>query len=295
VVGGGITALELAEGLASCRVQVHYFLRGNRYWPSVLDEDESRLIEGRLRHDRIQLHPRTELAEVVGKKGKVQAVRTSDGRQFPCQLVAIAIGTQPKTGLARQAGLDTQKGILVNEFLHTSQPDILAAGDCAQVIDPITGQSWLETLWNSAREQGRTAGLNMAGVNTPYHRKVALNVTRLAGLTVTLIGAIGGGRDEDLVSISRGDSEAWRTGKPGVTLYQCGDVNRLRLVLGETSIIGALVMGDQALSRPLQKLISEDVDIASIRERLLQPDAPLGELITELWHHSSDAKVPRTE
>ncbi len=226
VVGGGITALELAEGLTRRRVKVHYFLRGDRYWSSVLDEEESILVEQRLVHDGIQIHKHSELSEVIGKNKKVIGVQTKNGENLKCQMVAAAIGTQPRIGLAQQAGLTTQRGILVDQYLQASLPDIYAAGDCAQVFDPLTGQAILETLWGPAREQGHAAGLNMSGIQTEYRRAAALNVTRLAGMTVTLIGAIGGGKDDDLVSIARGESESWRIGSSGITLYQCGEINR---------------------------------------------------------------------
>lgn len=288
VVGGGITALELAEGLAARKAHVHYLLRGDRYWPSVLDETESRIVEHRLAHDGIRLHHQTELAEVLGRNGKVTGIRTARGETLACQLVAAAIGTKPRLELAQAAGLETQRGILVNEQMQTSAADIFAAGDCAQVLDPLTGQWVLETLWNSAREQGRAAGLNMAGVPTVYRHTASLNVTRLAGLTVTLIGALGGGRDDDLVTIARGDSEAWRAGPGGVSLHQTADVNRLRLLMGERTLLGALLMGDQTLSLPLQYLVAAQADIRPIREQLLDPQAALGELLAGFWQASKE-------
>ncbi|MEJ5225642.1 MAG: FAD-dependent oxidoreductase, partial [Anaerolineales bacterium] len=66
VVGGGITALEIVEGLAAQRVQVHYLLRGERYWGNVLDETESHIVERRLRDEGVHLHYHTELAEILG-------------------------------------------------------------------------------------------------------------------------------------------------------------------------------------------------------------------------------------
>ena len=74
VIGGGITALELAEGLMASGLKVHYFLRGERYWSNVLDEVESRMVEERLIHDGIIIHYFTELEEIRGRKGQVTGV-----------------------------------------------------------------------------------------------------------------------------------------------------------------------------------------------------------------------------
>ena len=92
VVGGGITALEIVEGLVARGVKVHYFLRGDRYWSNVLDEVESRIVEHRLQEDGVQIHYHTELAEVLTKNNRVDGVLTKDGRQIRCTLVAVAIG-----------------------------------------------------------------------------------------------------------------------------------------------------------------------------------------------------------
>ncbi len=283
VVGGGITSLELTEGLAARKVRVHYLLRGDRYWPAVLDETESRLVEHRLVEDGVHLHYNTELVEVLGRRGRVAAIRTEKGEIIPCDLLAVAIGTRARLELAQQAGLETQRGILVNEQMASSVPDVFAAGDCAQVFDPLTGQWVMETLWNPARWQGYAAGLNMTGYETKYHHRPSFNVTRLAGLTVTIIGSLGGSRDDDLLTIARGESEAWRFGLEGVTLYQTADVNRLRLVVGQKTLLGALVMGDQTLSIPLQELITDQTDITPIREQLLRADVPLDKLIFNFW------------
>ncbi len=283
VVGGGITALELVEGLAAQKVKVHYFMRGDRYWRNVLDEEESRIILQRLQADGVEIHPHSGVAEILEKKGHVTGVRTKDGRKIKCSIVAYAIGIQPRIQLAQSADLKVDRGILVNEYLQTSAKDIYAAGDVAQVYDPLSGQAVLDSLWGPARSQGWTAGLNMAGGQVAYTKSAPFNVTRLAGLTTTIIGAVGHGQDEDLVGIARGDSETWRQ-MPDALVSQSGfDVNRLRLMIGEKRLLGAIVMGDQTLSTPLQKMITDGVDITPIRADLLQSDAPIADIIADYW------------
>lgn len=283
VAGGGITALELVEGLVSRGVKVHYLLRGDRYWSNVLDEQESRIVERRLEEEGVKIHFRSEIIELTGKKGRVAGVRLLDGRSLKCDLVTYAIGIRPRLALARQAGLAVDRGILVNEYLQTNIPDIYAAGDVAQVYDPVIGRSVLDSLWGPARQQGYAAGLNMAGEKAAYTKAVSFNVTRLAGLTTTIIGTVGHGRDNDLVGIARGDSETWRQ-LPEAIVAQAGfEVNRLRLLVGGKTLLGAIVMGDQKLSLPLQKIVSDGIDISSIRERLLSPDARIADVIADFW------------
>lgn len=283
IIGGGITALELVEGLVARGMKVHYLLRGERYWNNVLDEQEARIVEHRLRDEDVQIHFHSETAEILGKRGKVQRLRLLDGHTMRCDLVAYAIGIRPRVELARDAGLAIDRGVLVNEYLRTNDADIYAAGDVAQVYDPISKRSMIDSLWGPAREQGHTAGLNMAGNPTTYAKSAPFNVTRLAGLTTTIIGAVGHGRDDDLVGIARGDSETWRQ-SPDATVAQTGfEVNHLRLLIGEKKLIGAVVMGDQTLSQPLQKMIAGEVDISPIRSKLLAPNAALADILVEFW------------
>ena len=282
VVGGGITALELAEGLLSRGVKVHYLLRGDRYWSNVLDDFESRIIERRLQEEGVTLHFHTELAEITGRS-RVNGIRLKDGRAMRCDMVAYAIGIKPRIELARNAGISVDRGILTNEYLQTNHEDIFAAGDVAQVFDPVTGRSVIDSLWHLARDQGHTAGLNMTGERKTYIRNTPFNVTRLAGLTTTIIGSVGHGHDDDIVGIARGDSETWRQ-LPDAIVAQSGfDVNRVRLMVGEKTLIGAVVMGDQTISAPLQRIVRDRMDITSMRDKLLARDAKIADVIVDFW------------
>jgi len=295
VVGGGITALELVEGLRARKIRTHYFLRGERYWSNVLDETESRIVEHRLKEEGVQIYYHTELGEILGRNGRVAAVRTKAGRLVSCDMVAIAIGIRPRTALAKEAGLQVERGIIVTEHMQSSEADIYAAGDVAQVYDPLTGKHVLDSLWGPAREQGYVAGQNMAGQASTYLKPIAFNVTRLANLTTTIIGTVGRGDDEDLFGIARGDSEVWRQLPDAIAAQADFEVNRLRLVMANNTIIGAIIMGDQTLSRPLQQLVAKKVDISTVRERWLKPDAPLAELVTDFylqWRQSDAARQP---
>lgn len=283
VVGGGITALEIVEGLVARKVATTYFLRGERYWSNVLDETESRIVEHRLKEHGVQIYTHTELAEILGRGGQVAGVRTKDGRTLPCDLVAIAIGVRPRKELAQEAGLACRRGILVNPQLQTSEADIFAAGDVAEVYDLFTQRHTLTTLWGPARMQGHCAGLNMAGLQTVYKNEIPFNVTRLAGLTTTIIGTVGRGEDADLANIARGDSEIWRQLPDAIAAENYFEVNRLRMLVGKDTFVGAIVMGDQRLSQPLQQLVAAQADITPIREQLLQADTNLGNLVMEFW------------
>ena len=281
VVGGGITALELVEGLAAQGMRVHYLLRGERYWSAVLDENESHMIQERLKEDGVKVHTGVQVSEVRGRRA-VEGVLTQDGHIIKTRMVAFAVGIRPRLELARSAGISANRGVQVDQYLQTSQTDIFAAGDGAELTDPESGKGIMESLWSPARLQGQTAGRNMAGGSEAYQRIPPLNVTRLAGMVTTIIGQVGQKKkdpDKDVNGIMRGDSEVWRQITEAMVAQNNSQHNRLRLYVGEKTLRGALIMGDQTLSRPLQRMIEDQVDISSIRPALLAPDPDLTKII----------------
>jgi NAD(P)H-nitrite reductase large subunit len=284
VVGGGITALEIVEGLRERGLHVHYLMRKDRYWSNVLSQTESRLVEKGLQSRGVEIHYFTELAGIAGHQGRAVGVETADGSRIACDLVGVAIGVRPHKELAEQAGLACGRGVLVDEYLRSSDPDVYAVGDVAEVRDPLGEHATLEVLWSSAVSKGRVAGRNMAAEPSHVYRADApLNVTRLAGQKVTIIGSVGNGEGSDLEGLSRGDSETWgELGAASMVEVQIGDAH-VRLALGEREIVGAVVMGNQALSFPLQDLISERADTGDITRDLLARPSELAEIVQGFW------------
>ncbi|HEY0995136.1 MAG TPA: FAD-dependent oxidoreductase [Gemmatimonadaceae bacterium] len=291
VAGGGSTALELVEGLHARGMETHYLMRGARYWSRVLDPVESAMVEARLLADGVQLHRHTAIRAVTGDaRDQVTGVDTEDGRHLPCDLVAVAVGVRPNVALAREAGIATDRGILTSEFMETSVPDVYAAGDAAQVHDPVTRRSELDTLWASAQSQGTIAGMNMAGQRVPHRTRPPINVTRLGGITATIVGRVGGaGSDPDLLTLTRGQSERWAGGEGSWSIGGARAGDRLRVVVSGRAIVGAVVMGDQGLSRPLAHLIGEAVDISALRPALdASPERAMDILLDFCADHVGD-------
>jgi nitrite reductase (NADH) large subunit len=289
VVGGGITALEIVEGLRAQRVRVHYFMRGDRYWRSVLDESESHIIEERLAREGVIIHRNTEVAQILGQRDwlgrqHILGVETTDGQRVRCQVVGAAIGVRPRLDMVDGTGIQVDRGILVNERLETNVPGIYAAGDVAQVCDPLTGHAQLDVLWPVAVAQGRIAGANMSGVPATYDRGVPLNVTRLAGLLVTLIGAVGTRRepDADLLTISRGESEVWRGIPNVIVVHDQHEVNRQRLSIKDNRLVGAIIIGDQSFSRTIYRLIRDQVDVTRYLAALQAPHVNLAHVLQQI-------------
>ncbi len=287
VVGGGVTALELVEGFHARGVHVHYLIRRDRYWSALLSEEESRIIENRLLEMGVKIHRRAEVKALKGKKGRVHRALLTTGEVLRCDLVGVAIGVRPDIRLAKEAGLRCDRGVLVDEYLRTSDPDIFAAGDVAQIRDRWSGEYRTDSLWPTAIASGRAAGANMAGANEPYDKGVPFNVARLCGIMITAIGQAAARRTsgEEHLEISRGASQVW-TAMPAakyIRLKRSKGVNSVRLLVRDNVLAGALVLGDQTLVTPLIELIGAGVDVSSILPQLQDPNIPLTDSLVPFW------------
>jgi len=106
----------------------------------------------------------------------------------------------------------------------------------------------------------------------------------------TIIGAVGRGNEEG-VSVMRGSSETWQQLPNTISVSTGGDINLVRLLIGNRTLKGAVVMGEQILSQPLQDLIGEKVDISSIRPQLLPAGRGVGQLLMEFWYTNKNKQA----
>jgi NAD(P)H-nitrite reductase large subunit len=293
VVGGGITALELTEGLAHRGVETHYFVRRNRLWGKVFNDAEAQMLEERMRAHHVHIHYNTEATEILGnRRGRVCGVRLDSGREFKCDLVGVAIGVRPQLDVVRDTPIRVDRAILVDEFMQSSVPNVYAAGDCAQVYDRWTQQHMLDILWPSAVAEGRAAGLNMVGEKYAYAKGSPFNACLLFGLHITTIGQINPRRDSDnkdepeiLEHLSRGSSEVWYTyPRPYSSAWSAMGSNTVRLVISGDYLVGALIIGDQSLADPLRYIIENQVNISHMRDDLRQGGAALRQSVERFWY-----------
>jgi 3-phenylpropionate/trans-cinnamate dioxygenase ferredoxin reductase subunit len=117
----------------------------------------------------VRIHPGRSVTRLEGN-GRVRAVRTADGARFACDLVLIGVGVAPRAEIAQRAGLDVSNGIVVDEYLQTSAPDVFAAGDVANAYHPLLDARIRVEHWANALNQGPAAARNMLGAQVAYER-----------------------------------------------------------------------------------------------------------------------------
>ncbi len=168
VIGGGFIGSEMAAALAANRVSVTMIFPGpyfcDRVFPEYLGIAIQNIFISRgvtvLSGDR----PRS-----FEKRGGVFVTATEKGRHIESDMVIVGIGIEPSLGLAEEAGLKTANGIVVDEYLRTSHPDVYAAGDNALFPYRALGRQMRVEHWDNALNQGRQAGRNMAGAGEPFN------------------------------------------------------------------------------------------------------------------------------
>ncbi|TQM38060.1 3-phenylpropionate/trans-cinnamate dioxygenase ferredoxin reductase subunit [Pseudonocardia cypriaca] len=168
VLGGGFIGMEVASAARKRGVDVSVVELADRLLGRAVSPPVSAAVAAHHRADGVGLCFGEHATELVGDAGHVTGVRTGSGRVLPADLVVLGIGATAEDGLARRAGLATDGGVLVDRWLTTSDPRIIAIGDCAVVCDPATGtRRRLESIQN-ATDHGRYAAARILGEERPY-------------------------------------------------------------------------------------------------------------------------------
>ncbi len=169
IVGGGLIGVELAEMLRTRKIEVTLLVREQAFWNNVLPLPEAKMISEHIRSHHVDLRHNIELDKILSdENGRVRAVRTSDGEEIECQLVGLCAGVRPNIDFLKDSQLETDRGVLVNEFLETNIPDVYSIGDCAQQRKSIGLRKPVEAVWYTGRIMGETLANTLTGERTPY-------------------------------------------------------------------------------------------------------------------------------
>lgn len=242
ILGEGIVGLTLTESLIARGLRVTQLVRGERFWPEMLDERSSALVEALLENHGVTLKRGAAARAVIGAAGRVLGVETDDGETLPAELVAVGCRRRPAIEVARASGLATGRGIHVDVGLRTSQPDIFAAGDVAEAVGRDEfGDEGAAFCWQRAWAQGALAAASM------LDRK-ARGASEAVRLRTTLFGC-------DLAVIGRGHVAA-QENLTAVELPGRAGIYR-RAVYEDNLIVGAIVMGTGESVHELNRLVAE--------------------------------------
>ena len=192
IVGGGLIGVELAEMLHSRNIPIIFLVRESQYWRNVLPEEEAQMVSDHIIDHGIDLRFETELKEIWGdESGKVKMIVTSKGEKIKCSYVGISTGVTPNISFLDFSAIETDKGILVDQYLNTSISDVYAVGDCAQLRKANRDRKSIEAVWYTGRMMGQIAALNILGQKqTAYNPGIWFNSAKFFDIEYQTYGKI---------------------------------------------------------------------------------------------------------
>ncbi|MHA2006924.1 MAG: FAD-dependent oxidoreductase [Promethearchaeota archaeon] len=239
VIGGGLLGLELANQIQACRLDTTVVEFFPRLLPRQLDVECGIMLKEEIESRGISVVLDATTEEILGN-GVVSGIRLKGGVKLDADIVLIQAGIKPTIELAQNAGLATNRGILVNEFLETSEKDIFAIGDCIEYNNQIWG------IIPACMEQSKLVAASVLGSKkVEYQGTTPKNTLKIVGLELTSIGIIDPLREE------AGGWEILKRADKKDSCYQ-------KLVLKENRLKGAILLGDtKSISYVYSKLEQE--------------------------------------
>jgi NAD(P)H-nitrite reductase large subunit len=188
VVGGGMIGLKATDALMKRGLAVTIVELAPRILSAALDEIASRMMTDLLHGAGTEVLTDETVVAVHSEEGQIRAVELRDGRIISCELLIFGIGVRPNASLAKEAGIAVNRGIVVDEHMRTSIPDVYAAGDVAEAYDLVVDMNRTVAIWPNAYRQGMIAGAHMVGVSRADRGGIAMNTVEVCGVPAMSIG-----------------------------------------------------------------------------------------------------------
>lgn len=263
LIGAGFIGCIILEALVKRGVNLNVVETGNRMVPRMLDERAGGLLKRWCENKGIKVNTSC-LVNAINPAEKGVSVQLDNGNSLAADLVITATGVKSSLELVRGSGIITDQGILVDDYLQTSQPNIYAAGDVAQGLDFSTAEHTVQAIQPTATDHGRIAALNMCGKKTRHHGSVNMNVLDTLGLISCSFGS--------WMGVEGGDS---------AHLYNENDFLYINLQFSEDTLVGACTVGKTQHIGVLRGLIESRIKLGDWKDRLIKDPSCLMEAYME--------------
>ena len=191
IAGGGLIGVELAEMLHTRDIEVTLLVRDKYYWGSVLPFDDGKLVGKHIEAHGIKILYETELKEIIGNvQGKVSVIMTNTGELIKCEFVGITTGVAPNIDFLLDSGIETSKGILIDQYFQTNIENVYAIGDCAEFREPVKGRKSIEQIWYTGRMHGETLAQTICGNRKKYSPGPFFNSAKFFDLEYQTYGIV---------------------------------------------------------------------------------------------------------
>lgn len=234
-IGGGILGLESAGAIAKSGVKVKLLEGAPWLMPRQLNKKASVILKKYLSDMGIEVMEGVNIKEIFGEE-TCEGVKLASGEVIKGSLVVVTAGVRPDITLSRESGLSTDKGLLVDNNMKTSEDNIFSAGDVTE------HQGVLYGLWNAAQYQGRIAGMNALGIDSEFNGMPRSTVLKVLGLDMFSIGEFN---------------------LPDESYYQfeVEEENKYILfVLKDEKLIGSIIIGDTTLPAKVKTAVEKGME-----------------------------------
>lgn len=253
IVGGGLLGLELAAALKKININISIVQRAPRLMERQLDSVASRLLAEDVSERNINLYFDNEVSTVFEEKDNPfnLLVNLKTGRTLRCNAIVYAIGTRPNIELAKAAHLKTRRGLVVNPYLQTSDPDIFGLGEIAEFENSLFG------ITSAAEQQAEIAANYILGdFSSIYKGSVLMNILKFENLDLCSIGMVNTPKDD-----------------PSYEEIILMDVSKRfykKCIVKDDTLKGAILMGDKNEFPEFKRLIEEEIELSEKRDELLR-------------------------
>lgn len=187
IVGAGLIGLKAAEGIYETTKDITIIDLANHILPSILDEKGSSIVKDFLEDKGLKFYLNDSVAKFTSHTATLKS-----GEILDFDMVIVAVGVRPNVELAKEAGIEVNRGILINTASQTSIDDIFAAGDCTEGFDLSINQNSILALLPNAYMQGEAAGITMAGGEKVFDKAIPMNAIGFFGLHMITAGIYDG-------------------------------------------------------------------------------------------------------
>mgnify|MGYP000854145819 CR=1 FL=1 len=260
VVGGGMIGIKATDALIKRGLRVTLVELAPRILSAALDETSTRLMTRVLNDTGVEVVTQATVAAIHAEGGegsagepRIAGVTLDSGRDVACQMLVFGIGVRPNAFLAKEAGIAVNRGVVVDEYMRTSAPDVYAAGDVAEAYDLVVDMNRTVAIWPNAYRQGAIAGAHMAGVQRTDQGGIAMNTVEVCGVPAMSIGNANVEDDGHEVLAELDERRG---------VYK-------RLVLEGNRLVGAILVGNVSRAGIYTGLIRNKLDVSAYRKSLM--------------------------
>lgn len=258
IIGGGLIGIKTAEALVMRGKKVYIAELSNRVLSTVVDAKGAYYFHKEMEKQNITLFLENTVKEFKYAGNQVSSVILNSGEEIKVDAVVVAIGVKPAIDFIKNTSIKINRGILVNDKMETSVKDIYAAGDVAEGQDMVYQDKRLGPIWISASEQGKIAGLNMAGKNESYKGKIIMNAISFMDTKLISYGAVN--PELEFKNVRFLEKEIKEK-----NIYR-------KLNLNENRLIGAIFVNSFYRKGIITRFFRENLPLEKFQELLLDPE-----------------------